>query len=183
MNFFIISSVLLATFYLASGAPAPGKSVAVKVPEIKPIGSSSEDPQQKPGDVQPQTKPDSEDGLGGEEIKEDEEKTESNVFKGPETTEEEEEEEIAELNPDLFEGDLKLTKSEIDKIKDNTISKKDTIAFAEKKWPNARVPFVIDAKFGKYQFRSIIYYCFSYKSCFFPSKVQSHIAMKTEVYC
>ncbi|XP_065061226.1 uncharacterized protein LOC135688335 [Rhopilema esculentum] len=167
MNFFIISSVLLATFYLASGAPAPGKGVAVKVPEIKPIGSSSEDPQPKPGDVQPQTKPDNEDGLGGEEIKEDEEKTENNVFKGPETTEEEEEEEIAELNPDLFEGDLKLTKSEIDKIKDNTISKKDTIAFAEKKWPNARVPFVIDAKFGKYQFRSIIFYCFSYKSCFF----------------
>ena len=78
MNSFIISTVLLATFYLASGAPAPEKGVALKVPEIKPIGSSSEDQQQKPEDVQPQTKPDSEDGLGEEEVKEDEEKTENN---------------------------------------------------------------------------------------------------------
>ena len=48
----------------------------------------------------------------------------------------------------LFEGDLMLSRAEVEGLKENTISKKDAIASEARKWPNARVPYKISKKFG-----------------------------------
>ena len=48
----------------------------------------------------------------------------------------------------LFEGDLRLSRAEVEGLKENTISKKDAIASEAGKWPNARVPYIISKKFG-----------------------------------
>ena len=53
---------------------------------------------------------------------------------------------------DLFEGDLKLPQSEIDRIKNSTISKKDAVSAATKKWPKNIVPYVIDKNVGMFLF-------------------------------
>ena len=52
------------------------------------------------------------------------------------------------FSADLFEGDLKLSKEEIEQLKGNTISKKDTVAAANRRWPGARVPYTIDRSFN-----------------------------------
>ena len=52
----------------------------------------------------------------------------------------------------LFEGDLKLSKLELDDLKENTISKRDAVAAKARRWPNARVPFVLSKKFGNLLF-------------------------------
>ena len=48
----------------------------------------------------------------------------------------------------MFEGDLKLSKEEIEQLKGNTISKKDTVAAANRRWPGARVPYIVDRSFN-----------------------------------
>eukprot|EP00112_Aurelia_sp_Birch-Aquarium-sp1_P004353 Seg1491.8 transcript_id=Seg1491.8/GoldUCD/mRNA.D3Y31 product="Zinc metalloproteinase nas-4" protein_id=Seg1491.8/GoldUCD/D3Y31 len=86
--------------------------------------------------------------LGESEQPEEGPSGEGEELKGPETEQEEDEEEDAELNPDLFEGDLKLSKEDIDQLKGNTISKKDTVAAANRRWPGARVPYTTDRSFN-----------------------------------
>ena len=49
---------------------------------------------------------------------------------------------------DLFEGDLKLSKEEINYLKEQTMSKKDSVAEVARMWPDARVPYSVHRRFG-----------------------------------
>ena len=50
---------------------------------------------------------------------------------------------------DIFEGDLKLDKEDIDEATKGSLTRRDAVVGASRVWAGARVPYILDRSFGK----------------------------------
>eukprot|EP00112_Aurelia_sp_Birch-Aquarium-sp1_P022417 Seg6310.2 transcript_id=Seg6310.2/GoldUCD/mRNA.D3Y31 product="Zinc metalloproteinase nas-15" protein_id=Seg6310.2/GoldUCD/D3Y31 len=65
------------------------------------------------------------------------------------TDKDEEEEEKAEENPDVFEGDLKLDKEDIDEATKGSLTRRDAVVGASRVWKEGKVPYILDKTFDE----------------------------------